>query len=167
MEVVVRQASPEDAPTLHANCKSGATLDDVVRQLEWTVRERGPHHLEHFVAVADSEVVGSVLLWPRGAHAVTGEDGSLTLCRGRNGPTLDIARLDDWVVTARLHGQGVGSMLARRVIEEARAWRLRRLESSSANPKAVRSLMRLGFEEWGRFPSDSGGAPESFLIAEL
>jgi GNAT superfamily N-acetyltransferase len=164
--VEIRQATLEDAPSLQSNCKTGATIDQVRAQLEWTTRERGPHNLEHFVAMSDDEVVGNIMLWPRGAHAVEREDASLTLCRGRNGPQLDIARLDDWVVAGRFHRRGIGAKLAVAAMNQARSWGVKRLESSSANPAAVVSLTRLGFVEWGRFPLGAG-AEEVFLVVDL
>lgn len=163
--IEIRQARPEDAESLQKNCKRGATLEQVRAQLEWTTRERAPHHLEHFVAVDGDEVIGTVMLTPRGGHAVEAADGSLTLCRGRNGPRLDICRLDDWVVTSERHGTGVGARLALAVLDQARTWGILRVESSSANPAAVRSLARCGFKEWGRFPLQSGRV-EVLLLAD-
>ncbi len=165
-EVEVRQARLEDAETLQRNCKTGGTIEQVRAQLEWTTRARAPHHLEHFVAVSSGEVVGTAMLWPKGGHALERGDGTLTLCRGRNGLRLEIARLDDWVVMGAWHGTGVGARLVVAVMDEARQWGVRRVESSSANPAAVRSLERLGFVAWGRFPHEEG-AEEVFLLADL
>lgn len=165
-ESEIRPARFEDAESLRRNCKTGTSLEQVRAQLEWTTRERAPHHLEHFVAIVDHEVVGTVVLWPKGGHAVERPGGGYTLCRGRNGQLLDIARLDDWVVAGVHQGTGIGARLASAVMDEARRWGLRRVESSSANPSAVRSLERLGFIQWGRFPLDDG-EEEVFLIVDL
>jgi len=165
-DIEIRPARLGDEVSLQANCKAAVSVDQVRRQLEWTTRERGPHTLEHFVAVDGIEVVGTVMLWPRGGHAVERPDGSYTLCRGRNGAVLDIARLDDWSVTSTYAGQGLGSRLAAAVMDKARSWGVGRLESSSANPAAVRSLERLGFRPWGRFPLGDE-AYEVFLVVEL
>jgi len=164
--IEIRPARLGDEVGLQANCKPAVGVDQVRQQLEWTTRERGPHNLEHLVAVDGTEVVGTVMLGPRGGHAVERPDGSYTLCRGRNGAVLDIARLDDWSVSSRYAGLGLGTRLAAAVMDVARSWGLGRLESSSANPIAVRSLERLGFRPWGRFPLGDG-TDEVFLVVEL
>lgn len=111
-DVEIRPARLEDADSFRKNCKTRTSTEQVRAQLEWTTRERSPHHLEHFVAVENDEVVGTVMLWPKGGHAVENDDGAYTLCRGCNGAGLDIARLDDWVVTGPRHGTGIGARVA-------------------------------------------------------
>jgi GNAT superfamily N-acetyltransferase len=164
--IEIRQARVDDAEMLQRNCKSGATLDQVRQQLSWTTRERAPQILEHFVAVAGDEVVGTVMLLPKGSHAIATAANELTLCRGRNGPIAPVVRLDDWVVTTRLHGHGVGTALGSAVIEEARRWEAVQIESSSRNPRAVRCLEKLGFVEWGQFPHPDG-VPEVYVVRTL
>lgn len=162
----IRAARREDAASLQKNCKAGGTLQQVEQQLEWTCRERGLHVLEHLVAVHEGEVIGNAMLTPKTAHALVRPDGSVTLCRGRAPAEPDVVRLDDWVVAASAHGTGVATALAMAVIEEARAWGALMIESSSANPRAIAALAKVGFREWGRFPHPSG-QEEVFVVLKL
>lgn len=154
--VEIREAQLGDARALQASCKTAATLDQVRAQIEWTVREAGYPRLAHFVADDGHEVVGNVMLMARGAHALVRDDGALTMCLGRQGESPTVGRLDDFVVDHRLWGRGIGTLLARRVIAEARSWRMSRLETSSANPAAQAVFSREGFRQWGACPLPPG-----------
>ncbi len=164
--IVIRPARTADADELQRNCKTAAALEQVKAQLAWTTRERGPHVLEHLVAEVDGEVVGTVMTFPKGAHALQFANGWITQCRGRNPPVAAVVRLDDWVVNARFHGTGVAVRLAEEVLQVARTWGVGQVESSSANPRAIGCLAKLGFREWGRYPHRSG-ATEVFVVRDL
>ena len=162
-DVLVRPAELHDAEPLQRNCKTGATLEQLQNQVAWTTRERAPQVLEHLVAEVDGEVVGTVMMKPKGAHAVELGGGRITMCRGRNGPVAQVVRLDDWVVNRRYQGTGVAVRLAEEVIGLAASWGAVQVESSSTNPRAIGCLKKVGFSEWGRFPH-ADGSIEVFVL---
>lgn len=173
MTVTIRPARLGDETGLQANCKTASSLEAVRQQVEWTVRESGFPRLAHFVAEFDRDVVGTVMLIPKGAHALLDSEGRLALCAGRQGSELTVGRMDDWVVAARVWRKGIGTALASRVVDEARAWGLRRIETSTSNPAAAAAMRTLGFSEFGALPllGDSaewhGGATEFLFYRDL
>lgn len=154
-EWIIREAEIGDETSLQVNCKTGASVAQVRDQVEWTTRERGYPRLVHFVAVHGADIVGNVMLTPFGGHAVTAPNG-LTLCAGPQGARPVTGNLGDWVVAHTHWQRGIGSALARRVIEEARAWQLRRVICETTNPAAVRSLQSVGFTICGELPLFDG-----------
>lgn len=148
-------------------CKGG-TPEQVDRQVRWTVADREPGVLEHLVAEVAGQVVGTVMLMLKGAHASVGADGRIELCRKSVDPR--VGNLGDWVVSGEHQRQGVGWALARAVIADARRWGLARLETSTQNPAAAAAMRGLGFVEYGRLPplsEDPGGRPELFFYLDL
>jgi hypothetical protein len=101
VDVGVRPVRLGDEVGIQANCKTGATLEQVREQVEWTAAEHRSRWLAHFVAEYESAVVGTVMLFPAGAHPVRGP-GGLTLCPGPQGGQPLVGRLDDYVVASRL-----------------------------------------------------------------
>lgn len=156
---VVRHVRLGDEVGLQANCKTAVSLEQVRAQVELTVRDAGFPRLAHFVAARDDEVVGNVMLMALGAHVIAEPDRGLSICLGRQGDTPQVGRLDDYVVASRLWRQGIGTMLTSRVIEEAGAWGLARLETSSANPAAITAFQRQGFTKYGELPLVPGDTP--------
>lgn len=110
-----------DEVGIQANCKTGATLEQVREQVQWTAAEHRSRWLAHFVAEYEGAVVGTVMLFPAGAHPVRGP-GGLTLCPGPQGGQPLVGRLDDYVVVSQLWRRGIGTRLTERVVEEARRW---------------------------------------------
>ena len=156
--LVIRPVRLDDGDGIAARVKTGGTVEMARRQVEWTSATRAPRVLEHLVAELDGVIVGNVMLMLKGAHASANSDGSISLCAVRAEP--EVGRLDDWVVAGELHRQGIGSALARGVIDEARAWGLKRLESSSENHAAIAAFLKLGFTEYGRLPLLPGHPPQ-------
>ena len=170
--IAIRPTGLGDEIALQARCFTANNVDEVRRQVEWAVSSRGAGVLEHFVAEFRREVVGTVMLWMKGSHAAYLADGSIEMCRLR--VTQGVGSLGGWVVSGEHQGHGVGTALARAVIEEARRWGLLRLESSSLNPGAVAALKKVGFVEYGRLPllaneepAWHGGTAEVMLLLDL
>lgn len=93
------------------------------------------------------------------AHASVGASRHIDLYRKHVDP--HVGRLDDWVVAGDHQHQGVGSVLGRAVVAEARRWGLARLETSTENPVAVTAMRKLGFVEYGRLPPLHEGSDTS------
>lgn len=159
VDVWVRPVRPGDEVGIQANCKTGATVEQVREQVRWATAERRFRWLAHFVAEHEGAVVGTVMLLPAGSHLVRAQDG-LALCPGPQGGHPSVGRLDDYVVASRLWRRGIGTRLTERVVEEARRLGLVRLETSSANPAAIAAFRRQGFRQHGRLPLPPGTPPQ-------
>jgi GNAT superfamily N-acetyltransferase len=131
--VAVRAVRPDDAQSLHANCLSGWTLEQVREAVAASARASEQVTL---VAIADGMVVGTA-----------------SLRRRQHRMQRHRAEFEGVVVYPPYQRRGV----ARRLLEEARrraaALGVAVLESSTrGGTEAETALRRLGFREYGRLP---------------
>ena len=170
MGVTVRAVRPGDEIGLQANCKTASSLDQVRQQVLWTTREAGFPRLSHFVADDDGQVIGTVMLMVKEAHPDTDGAGGYTTCLGRPWVEPSVGQLSDWVVCGRYWRRGIGTLLAERVVSEARSWGMVRLETSSFSRVAQSAFRKMGFTQYGSLPALPGaedGRPEALFLLDL
>ena len=149
--VTVRVVRPEDVETLHANCLSGWTLEQVREEIAHNLAALEQGTRVHLVAIVNGMVVGTANL-NRHMHR---------LQRHR-------AEFEGVVVYPLYQRRGIARQLMEEACRRAAAMGVTILETSTRGGTAAEEVFhRLGFSEYGRLPGgfvDNGRVFDHVLL---
>ena len=155
--VVIRDARPDDQDGIRAlTIEAYAEYSAIMAPDSWNALERAVHaaidskgQIHRIVAEHDSQLVGSVLLYPPSADVYGGASHRVTW------PELRLL-----AVSAEARGLGVGRLLVEECVQRARTDGARAigLHTSRSMKGAIRLYARMGFKRVPEFDFKPEGA---------
>jgi len=133
--VKIREVRLDDAPSLHRNCLSANTLEQVKSYLERDIREMEKGYKVRLVAVVGEEVVGN-----------------LEVDFSRHPLTPHIAEIHTVVVNPNFRRKGIAMRMIECALKaaEERDIEIVKTEAEAKNAPALKLYIKAGFEEYGR-----------------